>query len=207
MNRPGIALLLLGLISGGPAVAAAQGKTFTNPPVGSGWRVDPSHSEVGFRIRHLVGRVRGQFLIWDGVIVTRDTDWTHGTVNVTVQTRSITTGNTARDQDLRSSRFFSVDSFPTMTFESTGLVISPDTSNSFEMSGLLTIKGITHPVVFRGEYRGIARDPNGKERVAFDGTAFIHRKDYGITWNQVLEAGTLLSDEVELEISIEAVRQ
>ncbi len=206
MTKPRWILLVLALLLV-PAISAAQGKTYTRPPVGSGWRVDPSHSEIGFRIRHLVGRVRGQFLRWDGIIVTRDTDWTHGTVNVTVQTNSITTGNTARDQDLRSPRFFSVDSFPTMTFESTGLVTSGADDGNFEMSGLLTIRGITHPVVFRGEYLGVARDPNGKERLAFDGTATIHRKDFGITWNQVFETGTLLSDDVELEISLEAVRQ
>ncbi len=200
-------LLILGILLLAPVMASAQGKTYTHPPVGSGWRVDPSHSEIGFRIRHLVGRVRGQFLMWDGVIVTRDTDWTHGTVNVTVQTKSISTGNTARDTDLRSPRFFSADSFPTMTFESTGLVVSEDSADTFEMSGLLTIKGITHPVVFRGQYRGIERDLNGKQRVAFAGNAIIHRKDFGISWNQVVEAGALLSDDVELEISIEAVRQ
>lgn len=202
-----VPLLVLALGAAGPGVAVAQGKTFTRPPVGSGWKVDPAHSEVGFRIRHLVGRVRGQFLSWTGMIVTRDTNWTHGTVNVTVQTTSISTGNTARDQDLRSPRFFSVDSFPTMTFESTGLVTLAEGSDSFDMSGLLTIKGITRPVVFRGEYLGIERDANGKERLAFDGSARIHRKEFGLTWNQVVETGNLLSDDVELEIAIEAVRQ
>src|SRR5574338_474922 len=187
--------------------AQAQGRSYTKVPVGSGWRVDPNHSEVGFRIRHLVGRVRGQFTDWEGIIVTRDTDWTHGTVNVTVRTRSIDTGNPSRDLDLRSPRFFSVDSFPTMTFESTGLVTGADQSNNFEMSGLLTIKGHTHPVVFKGQYRGLQRDMNGKQRLAFDGTAYINRKDYGITWNQVVEAGNLLSDDVEIEISLEAARQ
>ncbi len=199
-----VGLLCLAAVSG---VAQAPGKTYTKVPVGSGWRVDPAHSEVGFRIRHLVGRVRGQFTDWEGIIVTRDTDWTHGTVNVTVRTKSIDTGNPARDLDLRSPRFFAVDSFPTMTFESTGLVTSTDQSNNFEMSGLLTIKGRTHPVVFKGQYRGLQRDMNGKERLAFDGTAYINRKDYGITWNQVVEAGNLLSDDVEIEISLEAVRQ
>ncbi|HSB55739.1 MAG TPA: YceI family protein [Gemmatimonadales bacterium] len=197
---------LMGLVAAG-ASAQAAGKTYTKVPVGSGWRVDPAHSEVGFRIRHLVGRVRGQFTDWEGIIVTKDTDWTHGTVNVTVRTKSINTGNPSRDMDLRSPRFFAVDSFPTMTFESTGLVTSTDLGNNFEMSGLLTIKGHTHPVVFKGQYRGLQRDMNGKERLAFDGTSYINRKDYGITWNQVVEAGNLLSDDVEIEISLEAVRQ
>lgn len=207
MRAVRVVLLLAGLawLLPAGALAQAQGRTYTKVPVGSGWKVDPAHSEVGFRIRHLVGRVRGEFTDWEGIIVTKDTDWTHGTVNVTVRTKSIDTGNPSRDMDLRSSRFFAVDSFPTMTFESTGLVTGE--GNSFEMSGLLTIKGNTHPVVFKGQYRGLQRDMNGKERIAFDGTAYINRKDYGITWNQVVEAGKLLSDDVEIEISLEAVRQ
>lgn len=192
----------LGVGTAGPV--AAQAKTYTSPPVGAGWRIDTQHSEVSFRIRHIVGRVRGQFTDWDGVLVTKNQDWSRGTVNVTVRTASIDTRNEARDTDLRSPRFFSVDSFPTMTFESTGLI---QTNTSFEMGGLLTIKGHTHPVTFKGQYRGIARDQNGKERIAFDGTALINRKEYGLTWNQALENGAMLSDAVELEIAIEAVRQ
>lgn len=187
-----------------PVTLLAQGKTYTKVPVGAGWKIDTQHSEVGFRIRHMVGRVRGVFTAWDGILVTRDTDWTHGVVNVTVQTKSVDTRDEARDADLRSPRFFSADSFPTMTFESTGLIA---TNRSFEMGGLLTIKGHTHPVTFRGQYRGIARDANGKERIAFDGTALINRREFGLNWNQVLEAGTMLGDDVEIEIALEAVRQ
>jgi polyisoprenoid-binding protein YceI len=201
--RSGVIAIVAGLVIL-PATLSAQAKTFTKPPVGSGWRIDAQHSEVGFRIRHMVGRVRGMFTDWDGLLVTHDKDWTHGTVNVTVRTRSVDTRNEARDADLRSTRFFSVDSFPTMTFESTGLIA---TNSAFEMGGLLTIKGHTHPVTFRGQYRGIERDANGKERIAFDGTALINRQDFGLTWNQALETGTLLSDDVELEIAVEAVRQ
>jgi len=201
--------LSLGAVVGVEAQAAgtpakATGRTFTRPPVGSTWRVDPTHSEVSFRIRHLAGRVRGFFTAWEGTIVTRGEDWSRGTVNVVVRTASIDTRNATRDADLRSSRFFAVDSYPTMTFESTGLVAE---GNSFEMSGLLTVKGVTRPVVFKGEYLGIQRDQNGKERIAFDGTALINRRDFGLTWNQVLESGQLLSEHVELEIAIEAVAQ
>jgi len=182
----------------------AQTKTFTKVPVGSSWWIDTQHSEMGFRIRHIVGRVRGQFTDWDGMLVTKDQDWSHGTVNGTIKTNSIDTRNEARDNDLRSPRFFSADSFPLVTFESTGLI---QTNNNFEMSGLLTIKGHTHPVVFTGQHRGIERDQNGKQRIAFDGTALINRQDFGRTWNQQLENGAMLSDAVELEIAIEAVRQ
>lgn len=196
--------LVLAVATGAGAQGNPSGRTFTRPPVGTTWRVDPTHSEVTFRIRHLAGRVRGFFTEWEGVIVTRGADWTRGTVNVVVKTRSIDTRNEARDADLRSPRFFNADSFPTMTFESTGIVAE---GTGFEMSGLMTLKGITRPVVFRGEYLGSQRDQSGKERIAFDGTALINRRDFGLTWNQVLDSGTLLSDNVELEIAIEAIAQ
>lgn len=184
--------------------AAQTPRTYTKVPVGSGWRIDTQHSEVGFRIRHMVGRVRGLFTDWEGILVTKDADWTHGTVNVTIKTASIDTRNTARDSDLRSSRFFAADSFPVITFESTGILA---TATTFEMGGLMTIKGRTRPVVFKGQFRGIVRDANGKERIAFDGTTLINRKDFGLVWNQALEKGTLLGDDVEIEIAVEAVRQ
>lgn len=203
-----VAAMVVGVTLAGVGPAEAQGttagRTFTKPPVGSTWRVDAAHSEVSFRIRHLAGRVRGFFTEWDGVIVTRGLDWTRGTINVTVKTRSIDTRNATRDADLRSARFFSADSFPTMTFESTGIIAD---GQQFEMSGLLTMKGTTRPVIFRGQYLGSQRDQNGKERIAFDGTALINRREFGLTWNQMLDSGSLLSDNVELEIAIEAIQQ
>lgn len=185
------------------AQGRTSGRTFTRQPVGTAWRVDPAHSEVGFRIRHLLGRVRGQFTRWNGVIVTRGEDWAKGTVNITIESGSITTNNAGRDADLRSPRFFEADSFPQITFESTGILAE---GNEFEMSGLLTIKGRTHPVVFRGQFLGIGRDMNEKERIAFDGTATLNRRDFGIGWNVALDRGNLLGDDVEIEIAVEAVR-
>ena len=213
--RPTLALAALALLLPGglaaqtpdefraAAAGKTQGRTFTHPPVGTVWRIDPTHSEVGFRIRHLLGRVRGQFTEWSGAVVTRSENWEKGTVNIVIRTRSIDTNNDGRDADLRSPRFFNTDSFPEITFESTGIVAQ---DQRFEMSGLLTIKGSTRPVVFTGTYLGIGEDPNGKERIAFDGTATIDRRDFGITWNQVLDRGNLLGEAVELEIAVEAVR-
>ncbi len=185
------------------AAGKTQGRTFTHPPVGTVWRIDPTHSEVGFRIRHLLGRVRGQFTEWSGTVVTRSENWEKGTVNIVIRSRSIDTNNEGRDGDLRSPRFFNTDSFPEITFESTGILAQ---DQRFEMSGLLTIKGTTRPVVFTGTYLGIGGDANGKDRIAFDGTAVINRRDFGIFWNQALDRGNLLGDDVELEIAVEAVR-
>ena len=181
-------------------------KTFTKPTAaGVHWVVDPNHSEVTFRIRHLMGRVRGSFTRFNATLVTTTPgDWRTGTVNVYIQTKSINTNNEARDADLRSPRFFAADSFPLITFESTGIVAA---NNTFEMGGLLTIKGKTHPVVLTGEYRGLTKDANGKERVAFEGSTLINRKQYNLDWNQALESGAMLGDDVEIEIALEAMRQ
>lgn len=185
-------------------VKPIEPKTYTTPAVGgTRWSVDPAHSEVGFRIRHLVGRVRGRFTEWNGTIVTKDQDWTHGTVNVNVKTRSIDTGNPARDADLRSARFFSVDSFPTMAFESTGIIAEKD---KVEIGGLLTIKGKTKHVTLKGAYRGIGKDEAGRERIAFDGTTVVDRREFGLTWNKAVEKGAMIGDVVEIELAIEAVR-
>ncbi len=203
---PRNALLAVMLV---PGVLGAQvsspTKTFSKPPTGGiHWVVDPDHSEVTFRIRHLVGRVRGSFNRFNATLVTSTSDWRTGTVNVYIQTKSIDTNNQTRDADLRSPRFFAADSFPLIIFESTGIVAADST---FEMGGLLTIKGKTRPVVLTGEYRGLAKDPSGKERVAFEGSTLINRKEYNLDWNQAVESGAMLGDDVEIEIALEAIRQ
>lgn len=182
-----------------------QTKTYTKPASGGvHWVVDPDHSEVTFRIRHLVGRVRGSFTRFNATLVTGTSDWRTGTVNVYIQTSSINTNNATRDADLRSPNFFAVDSFPLITFESTGIVAA---DSNFEMGGLLTIKGRTHPVVLSGEYRGLAKDMNGKQRVAFEGSTLINRKQYNLNWNQTVDGGAMLGDDVEIEIALEAIQQ
>jgi polyisoprenoid-binding protein YceI len=165
--------------------------------------VDPVHSQINFRVRHLVGRVQGTFVDWYGIIVTTDPDWTHGTVKVTAQTASLTTGNAYRDADLRSNRFFAVDSFPQLTFEGTGIVA---TDSTVELGGTLTIKGHARHVVLTGQFRGVALDPEGHQRIAFDASTRINRRDFGITWTDFVGANTTIGDEVEITIAIEAVR-
>jgi polyisoprenoid-binding protein YceI len=182
-----------------------QTKTYTKPAAGGvHWVVDPVHSEVTFRIRHLVGRVRGGFTRFNATLVTTTNDWRTGTVNVYIQTKSINTNNETRDADLRSPNFFSVDSFPLITFESTGIVAA---DSNFEMGGLLTIKGKTKPVVLSGEYRGLAKDSDGKQRVAFEGKTLINRKEFNLKWNESVDGGAILGDDVEIEIALEAIQQ
>jgi polyisoprenoid-binding protein YceI len=194
MIRRAAVATLLALTLPGPAQAQ---------DAGTKWVVDPVHSQVDFRIRHLVGRVRGTFTNWYGIILTRDQDWTQGKVDVRVQTKSINTGNRYRDDDLRSPRFFSSDSFPTMTFEGTGISA---TDSTIRIEGILTLKGRSRRVVLTGQYRGIAKDGEGHERIAFDATTVVDRRDYGIGWNELVDGITAIGNEVEITIALEAVR-
>lgn len=187
-----------------PAAARAQAvPEAASSTAATKWVVDPVHSQVDFRIRHLVGRVRGTFSDWYGLLETQNRDWTHGTVRVTVQTRSLDTGNKYRDADLRSNRFFAVDSFPQMTFESTRIIARGD---SVELRGILTIKGRSKPVVLKGAYRGIARDREGHERIGFEASTTIDRREYGITWNEVVAGVSTIGNDVDITITIEAAR-
>ena len=187
-----------------PAAAAQSERPSSRPPAGgTRWVVDPVHSQVDFRVRHLVGRVRGTFTQWYGIIVTRDSNWTHGTVNVSVKTASINTGNAYRDTDLRSTRFFAVDSFPQMTFESTGIVA---TDSTVEIGGILTLKGRARHVVLTGQYRGIAKDREGHQRIAFDASTIIDRRAFGLTYNEMVDGVVGIGTDAEITIALEAVR-
>ena len=170
---------------------------------GTRWVVDPVHSQVDFRVRHLIGRVRGTFDDWYGVIVTKDDDWTHGTVNVGVQTATVNTGNIHRDADLRSARFFAADSFPRMTFESTGILA---TDSTVEIGGILTLKGRARHVVLVGQYRGTAKDYVGERRIAFDASTIIDRRDFGLSYGELVNGVPGIGNEVEITIAIEAIR-
>jgi polyisoprenoid-binding protein YceI len=192
-------------ILGATGVAAQATQRSSSKPAkdGTHWVIDPVHSQVDFRVRHMVGRVRGTFDSWYGIIVTNDRDWTRGTVNVTVNTRSVNTGNKYRDADLRGVHFFAADSFPTMTFESTGIVA---TDSTVEIGGLLTLKGQTRHVVLTGQYRGIGRDRDGRERIAFDGTTAIDRREFGMSYNELVDGALAIGDEAEITLAFEAVR-
>lgn len=167
------------------------------------WVVDLVHSQVDFRVRHLVGSVGGNFGKWHALLVTKDGDWKVGAVNVTVQTASLSTGNAYRDADLRSDRFFAAHRFPRMTFEGTGFAA---TDSTVDVSGILTIKGRSRPVVLSGAYRGIAQDREGHERIAFEVTGVIDRRDYDINYNETVAGADLIGNDVEITVGIEAVR-
>ena len=202
-HRTTLSSILLAVVLTAPA--AAQTKTVarasSSPPVeGTRWVIDPVHSQLGFRVRHLVGSVHGTFRHWYGVIVTRETGWQHGTVNVSAQTKSLDTGNTYRDADLRSDRFFAVERFPQLTFESTGIVA---TDSTVEIGGILTMKGRSRHVVLAGRYGGQAKDREGHQRIGFEARTVVDRRDYGISLE---ELGNTVGNDVEIVVSLEAVR-
>jgi polyisoprenoid-binding protein YceI len=203
MRRPGWLAAAAFLLSTGTAGAVQAQGGAAAPAGGTRWVVDIAHSQIDFRVRHLVGRVRGTFTNWYALLLTEDRDWRHGRINVTVQTASLNTGNAYRDADLRSPKFFGVDSFPEMTFLGTGIAANDTT---LEIVGLLTIRAHTRPVTLRGTYRGIASDADGRERIAFDASATVDRRDFGIDWNSTVGANTLIGNEVEITIALEAVR-
>ncbi len=169
------------------------------------WQIDPTHSELTFRVRHLVSRVPGTFTSWGGTIVADPNDLADGTVEVTIDAASITTRNERRDTDLRSSNFFAVDSFPKITFKSTKVAVQ---GSAITVTGDLTMRGVKESVTLTGEYGGIMGSPEARrQRIGFTARTTINRLDFGVSWNRAVEGGgVLLGNEVEITINIEAIR-
>jgi polyisoprenoid-binding protein YceI len=171
------------------------------------WEIDSSHSSVHFSVRHLViAKVRGTFGRWSGTVQVPDGDFSKATVAVTIDASSIATGVADRDAHLKSPDFFDVAQYPELRF--VGKRVEPRSTNEIDVIGDLTIKGTTREVVLRVEQYGQAKDPWGNVRVGFTATTSIDRKDFGLTYNQVLETGgVMVGDRVEIEAEIEAVKQ
>ena len=199
---PLVALLML--TGTGAAAAQTSSDIAMRPPSKeTKWVVDMVHSQVDFGVRHLVGRVRGTFSKWYALLTTEENGWKVGNVDVSIETASLNTGNAYRDADLRSDRFFAVNRFPKMTFQGTGFAASDST---LELHGLLTIRDQAKPVRFRGQFRGIAKDKEGRERIAFEAKGTVDRRDFGMTWNETVAGTELIGNDVEITIGIEAVR-
>jgi polyisoprenoid-binding protein YceI len=198
-----IALALLVFPTPGEAVQSAPvpGRD-TTPPV---WQIDAGHSDISFRIRHFMSRVRGTFNQWEGRITGDSANWGAGGVSVTIQTGSIDTGNERRDNDLRSNNFFDATNHPTITFTSTKVEVQ---GTELKIIGDLTIRGVTKPVVLTGRFLGSTPSAQGRSRVGFEASTKIDRTAFGVTWNRALEGGgVMLGDEVEIELAVEAVRR
>ena len=173
------------------------------------WEIDSSHSSLHFSVRHLViAKVRGTFARWSGTVQAPDGDFSKATVAVTIDASSIDTGVDQRDAHLKSADFFDVAQYPELHFVGKRVKDEPRSGTEIDVVGDLTIKGITREVTLRVEQHGQAKDPWGNVRAAFTAKTSIDRKDFGLTWNQVLETGgVMVGDRVEIEAEIEAVRQ
>lgn len=171
------------------------------------WNLDPSHSSIGFSVKHMVfAKVRGRFAAWTGAMVAgADGDWSAAKVNVRIDATSIDTGVADRDAHLRSDDFFGAEEFPALTFESTR--VEHDGGDHYRVIGNLTIRDITREVVLHAELGGLGKDPWGNQRVAFTAKASIDRYDFGLEWNQALEAGGLLvGRNIDIDLDVQAVR-
>ena len=165
------------------------------------WAIDPTHTEVGFVARHLmVTKVRGSFADVSGTVEVAE-DVAQSVANVTIATASVSTGTADRDGHLRSADFFDVEAYPEITFVSTSF-------DGSTLTGDLTIKGVTKPVTLDVEFNGVATDPWGNDKAAFEAAGELNRTDWGLTWNANLEkGGVLVSEKVKLVLDVQLAKQ
>jgi len=168
------------------------------------WTIDPTHSEVGFSVRHLmISTVRGSFPGVSGTIVLDEESIQNSIVEVEIDAETISTGVADRDAHLRSADFFDVENHPSLHFRSARVNQFGD---RLQVHGTLSIRGVEREVILEVEQLGTGTDPWGNRRVAFRAETKIQRQDFGLTWNQALEAGgVLVSDEVRIAIELQAV--
>jgi len=179
--------------------------TLTRVPTGT-WAVDPSHSRVEFQVKHLgIATVRGHFAKFGGTLEIGE-DLASAKANGTVEAASVSTNEEGRDTHLRSGDFFDVEQYPQITFDSRS--IAPTSEDTFEITGDLTLHGVTRELTLKAEITGTEQDPWGNDRVGLEVTGQLERGDYGITFNQALGSGNVMvSDKVKLHLDISAVKQ
>ena len=173
----------------------------------STWNIDPSHSAIAFTVRHMVvSKTRGRFTKWSGQLRFDADDPAVSSVEVTIEPASIDTADAQRDAHLRSPDFFDVEKFPQATFRSTK--VEDRGGDRYRVTGDLTIRGVTRPVVLDVTYEGSGKDPWGGERAGFSATTSFDRKQFGLEWNKALETGGLLvGEKVDLTLEVEAIKQ
>jgi len=171
------------------------------------WRLDPSHSEISFTVKHLmITKVRGTFGTFDITIVTAENPL-DSTIEATVDMASVNTGVEARDNHLRTSDFFLIEEHPTMTFTSTSFD-GDLAAGDFSITGDLTLRGVTQPVVLTGEFGGVIEDSYGNTKAGASASTKINRQDFGVSWNTTLEAGGVtLGDVVTITLELQVVLQ
>jgi len=171
------------------------------------WKIDPAHSGVEFTVRHMVvAKVRGCFRRYSAELAIDDADLRHSSVEVSIDAASVDTGEAQRDAHLRSPSFLDAETFPALTFKSRQVERVGD--DDYRIIGDLTIRGVTKEIAMAAKLGGFVTDPWGGRRAGFTAQAAILRSDFGMEWNQVLEAGGLaLGDRVDIGIEIEAIAE
>ncbi|HSJ07737.1 MAG TPA: YceI family protein [Longimicrobiales bacterium] len=170
------------------------------------WTIDADHTHVGFAVRHMMlATVKGRFAGVSGVVEMDGDDVASASVQVEIDAATIDTRNEQRDAHLRSADFFDVANHPAITFRSGRAGLRED--GGLDITGELTIRGITREVVLAVEEEGRGVDPWGNERIGFSGTVRIRRSEFGLTWNQTLETGgVLVGDEIRITVDVQIVR-
>ena len=170
------------------------------------WELDTAHAEVGFSAKHMmITTVRGRFTDVAAEVHIDEQHPEQSHVSATIQAASLDTGDAQRDAHLKSPDFFDVEQYPTITFTSTE--VAREDEGTCQITGDLTIKGVTKPVTIEFESTGSARDPFGNLRVGFEGATSINRKDWGLSWNAALETGgVLVSEKIKLEFDVSAIK-
>lgn len=170
------------------------------------WGIDPAHSEIAFKVKHLmITNVKGSFTEFSGQLLTDGDDFSTAEITFSINPASINTGVADRDAHLKSADFFDVENFPTITFTNGKLVKTGD--DEFNLLGNLVIKGVSQPVTLKAEYGGQMADPWGNVKAGFTLEGKINRKDFGLTWNATLETGgVLVSDEIRLNLEVQLLK-
>ena len=168
--------------------------------------LDPSHSQLGFVARHaMVTKVRGSFNEVTGTATIDGAAPEASSLEVSIDAASVNTRDAGRDGHLRSADFFDAEKYPEITFTGTDFAVDGDV---IIVTGDLTIKGVTHSVTVPFEFQGAATDPFGNQRIGFEGSVVVNRKDWNLNWNAALEAGgVLVSEKVTLELEVSAIKQ
>lgn len=171
------------------------------------WAIDPTHTEIGFKVKHMMfTNVSGKIAKYDATVETDGDDFNNAVIEFSADADSITTANADRDAHLLSPDFFDAAQFPKLSFSATSFNKTDDAD--FELTGDLTLHGITKPVKLVVEFGGLMKDPWGNIKAAFNINGKINRKDFGLTWNAALETGgVLVSDEVKIIAEVQLVKQ
>ena len=175
--------------------------------VKTNWNLDPAHSEVMFKVRHLmITNVKGEFKTFEASVISEGNDFSNAKVNVEIESDSVFTNNETRDGHLKSADFFDVENHKKITFKSTE--VKKINSETYQLTGDLIIKGISNKVNLDADFGGIIIDPYGNEKAGFSISGKINRKDWGLTWNSALEGGgVMLSDEVRINAEVQFVKE